>query len=67
MIQYMNLFLMVSNISFKLDKFTWVATKSTAITDVVNFMLGQYFKKIGFSSVITHLVNFSVNLADCGI
>ena len=58
---------MVSSISFKLDKCTWVATKSTAITDVVNFMLGQYFKKIGFCSVITHLVNFSVNLADCGI
>ena len=59
--------MMSSNISFKLDNITWVATKSTAITDVVNLMLGQYFKKIGFSSVITHLVNFPVNLADCGI
>ena len=58
---------MVSNISCKLDQFTWVAIKSTTIADGVNFMLGQYFKKIGFCSVITHLVNFPVNLADCGI
>ena len=60
---------MSSNISFKLDNITWVATKSTAITDVVNLMLGQYFKKVGVCSVhgIRFPLNFPVNLADCGI